>query len=120
MSMTLQKILMLPCAWVKGMWLKKPAPCRILILRRFKQKRDPDHLPPANKWEHAGNQLRKIAHFFASPEAHFAFRVATATMCIAVINELRETQTTFTTRRFFWAQVSCGRMLPVPETDDSL
>jgi len=39
-------------------------------------------------------------------------------MCIAVINELRETQTTFTTRRFFWAQVSRGGILPMPETDD--
>ena len=71
----------------------------------FKQKKDPDHLPPDNAFEHAGNQLRKIAHFFASIEAHFAFRVAVATMCIAVINELHQTQTIFTTHRFFWAQI---------------
>ena len=71
----------------------------------YKQKRDPDHLPPANAFERAGNQLRKVAHFFASNEAHFGFRVAVATMCIAVINELRETQTLFTTHRFFWAQI---------------
>lgn len=71
----------------------------------YNQKRDPDHLPPENAFEKAGNQLRKIAHFFASSEAHFAFRVAVATMCIAIINELRETQQVFTTRRFFWAQI---------------
>lgn len=71
----------------------------------YKQKRDPDHLPPSNAFERAGNWLRMIAHFFASSEAHFGFRVAVATMCIAIVNELRETQAIFTTHRFFWAQV---------------
>ncbi|CAK4034012.1 hypothetical protein DOTSEDRAFT_69660 [Lecanosticta acicola] len=71
----------------------------------YKHRKDPEHLPPQNAWEHFGNQFRKIAHFFRSPASSFGFRVACATMSIAVINYLHDTQTFFTTQRLFWAQI---------------
>lgn len=66
----------------------------------YKKRKDPEHLPPQNAWERFGNKIRKIAHFFRSPASAFGFRVACATMTIAVINCLRDTQTFFTTQRY--------------------
>ncbi|KAK4631867.1 hypothetical protein CLAFUW4_02908 [Fulvia fulva] len=71
----------------------------------YKKKKDPEHLPPQNAWEHLGDQLRNIAHFFASPASVFGFRCACATMTIAIVNYLHDTQTFFTTQRLFWAQI---------------
>lgn len=71
----------------------------------YKKRKDPEHLPPANMWEHFGNQFRKIAHFFRSPASSFGFRVACATFSIAVINYLEPTQVFFTKQRLFWAQI---------------
>lgn len=71
----------------------------------YKKRKDPEHLPPQNSWEHFGNQFRKVAHFFRSPASAFGFRVACATMSIAIINYLSDTQVFFTTQRLFWAQI---------------
>ncbi|EME47794.1 hypothetical protein DOTSEDRAFT_69660 [Dothistroma septosporum NZE10] len=71
----------------------------------YNKKKDPEHLPPQNAWEHFGNHLRNIAHFLASPASAFGFRCACATMTIAVVNYLHDTQTFFTTQRLFWAQI---------------
>lgn len=71
----------------------------------YKKKRDPEHLPPQNAWERSSNILRKIAHFLASPASSFGFRVACATMSIAIVAYLRETQSFFTTERLFWSQI---------------
>lgn len=71
----------------------------------YKNKKDPEHLPPQNAWEHFGNQFRQVAHFFRSPASAFGFRVACATMSIAVINYLHDTQTFYTKQRLFWAQI---------------
>lgn len=71
----------------------------------YKQKKDPEHLPPQNFWERSSDNLRKVAHFFASPASAFGFRVACATMSIAIVAYLRDTQSFFTTERLFWAQI---------------
>ncbi|KAF2161411.1 hypothetical protein M409DRAFT_69769 [Zasmidium cellare ATCC 36951] len=71
----------------------------------YKKKKDPEHLPPQNTWEHFGNQFRKIAHFFRSPASSFGFRVACATLSIGVISFLKDTQVFFTKERLFWAQI---------------
>lgn len=71
----------------------------------FRRRRDPEHLPPQNAWERFTDQFRQIAHFFKSPASKFGFRVAVATMSIAVINCLRDTQIFFTQQRLFWAQI---------------
>ncbi|KAK4546297.1 hypothetical protein LTR36_001974 [Oleoguttula mirabilis] len=71
----------------------------------YQRRRDPEHLPPQNHWERSSDILRKIAHFFASPASSFGFRVACATMSIAIVAYLRETQSFFTTERLFWSQI---------------
>jgi hypothetical protein len=63
------------------------------------------HLPPQNAWERVGDRIRKLAQFFGSPESVFGARVAIATMCIAVVAYLRDTQVFYTQNRLFWAQI---------------
>ncbi|KAI6835187.1 hypothetical protein KC340_g1550 [Hortaea werneckii] len=71
----------------------------------YKQEKDPEHLPPANAWERASDMLRVVAHFLASPASNFGARVACATLSIAIVGYLRDTQAFFTTQRIFWAQI---------------
>ncbi|KAI7081188.1 hypothetical protein KC352_g41377, partial [Hortaea werneckii] len=71
----------------------------------YKQKKDPEHLPPANAWERVSDLLRVVAHFLASPASNFGARVACATLSIAIVGFLRDTQAFFTTQRIFWAQI---------------
>lgn len=81
----------------------------VYLGQAYDQKKDPDHLPPQNPWERVSNYVRIIPRFFASPSASFGLRVAVATMCIAVIAYLRNTQAFFTTQRLFWAQIMVRR-----------
>lgn len=71
----------------------------------YKSKKDPEHLPPANAWEKFGNVIREISHFLRSPESAFGFRAACATMSIAIIAFLRDTQTFFVQQRLVWALI---------------
>jgi hypothetical protein len=71
----------------------------------FKSKKDPEHLPPTNAWEKFGNGIREISHFLQSPESAFGFRAACATMSIAIIAFLRDTQTFFVEQRLVWALI---------------
>lgn len=71
----------------------------------YHKRRDPEHLDPTNKWEKFGDGFRGISHFLRSPESVFGFRVACATMCLAVIAFLHNTQTFYVTQRLFWAQI---------------
>jgi hypothetical protein len=71
----------------------------------YKSKKDPEHLPPANAWEKFGNFIRGISHFLSSSESAFGFRAACATMSIAVVAFLRDTQTFFVEQRLVWALI---------------
>lgn len=71
----------------------------------YQRRKDPEHLPPVNAWEKFGDNLRKISHFFQSPAAAFALRATIATMSIAIISYLRDTQAFATSERLFWAQI---------------
>jgi hypothetical protein len=71
----------------------------------YRAKKDPEHLPPANVWEKFGDFIRGISHFLRSPESSFGFRAACATMSIAVIAFLRDTQTFFVQQRLVWALI---------------
>lgn len=71
----------------------------------YKSKKDPEHLPPANAWEKFGNVIRSISHFLGSPESAFGFRAACATMSLAIVAFLRETQTFFVQQRLVWALI---------------
>ena len=70
--------------------------------------RDPEHLPPATVWEKVTDQFRLIPHFFGSAESAFGFRVATATMCIAIICYLRNSQVFFIEQRLIWGSIMVG------------
>jgi hypothetical protein len=71
----------------------------------YKSKKDPEHLPPANAWEKFGNGIRSISHFLQSSESAFGFRAACATMSIAIIAFLKDTQTFFVEQRLVWALI---------------
>ncbi|MCJ1338840.1 hypothetical protein MMC09_004129 [Bachmanniomyces sp. S44760] len=67
--------------------------------------KDPEHLPPKNAWERFGNQVRGLSHALGSSQSAFGFRVACATMSIAIIAFLRQSQVFFTTQRVVWALI---------------
>ncbi|KAF2156643.1 hypothetical protein K461DRAFT_272706 [Myriangium duriaei CBS 260.36] len=71
----------------------------------YHKRKDPEHLPPETWLERAGDELRKIPHFFRSREATFGLRVALATMCAAIIGLVSPTRTFFIGHRGFWAQI---------------
>lgn len=71
----------------------------------FTSKKDPEHLPPKNAWEKLGNLIRATAAFLRSPESSFGFRCACATMSIAIIAFLRDTQIWFVEQRIVWAMI---------------
>ncbi|KAF2736579.1 hypothetical protein EJ04DRAFT_462988 [Polyplosphaeria fusca] len=71
----------------------------------FKTKKDPEHLPPRNVWEKFGNFIRGISHLLGSPESSFGFRCACATMSIAIIAYLKDTQRFFVEQRLVWAMI---------------
>lgn len=78
---------------------------RVHLGSAYTRRKDPMHLPPANIWERVGDRIRKVAQFFGSSESVFGARVALATMCIAVVAYLRDTQVFYTQNRIFWAQI---------------
>lgn len=78
---------------------------RVHLGSAYTRKKDPMHLPPQNAWERVGDRIRKLAQFFGSPESVFGARVAIATMCIAVVAYLKNTQVFYTQNRIFWAQI---------------
>ena len=71
----------------------------------FGKKIDPEHLPPRNVGEKIGDQIRKIPDFFRSSSSAFAFRVTCASMSIAIINYLHDTQKFFQEQRLLWSMI---------------
>ena len=69
------------------------------------RKIDPEYLPPSNSWERWSNKLRVIPRFFRSPSCGLGLRVAFATMTIAIINFLHDSQSFFDSQRLLWAQI---------------
>jgi len=71
--------------------------------------KDAEHLPPSTAWEKFTDYFRIIPHFFGSAESAFGFRVATGTMCIAIVCFLRNSQEFFIQQRLIWGSimVSC-------------
>ncbi|KAF2452593.1 hypothetical protein BDY21DRAFT_358551 [Lineolata rhizophorae] len=69
----------------------------------YRPRKDPEHLPPTNAIERAGNMLRAMPRFLRSPESMFGLRVACATMSVAIIGYVRQTHHFFIHQRFVWA-----------------
>lgn len=71
----------------------------------YNKNRDPEHLPPTTAWEKIGDQLRRIPQALRSPSSMFGLRVALATMCIAIIGYLEDSQQFYTRQRIFWSGI---------------
>lgn len=71
----------------------------------YRHRKDPEHLPPASAFEKFGDKVRVIPWFLRSFESTYGFRVACATMTIAIIAFLHDTQTFFTKQRLVWALI---------------
>ncbi|KAK6434592.1 hypothetical protein LTR95_009221 [Oleoguttula sp. CCFEE 5521] len=71
----------------------------------FERRKDPEHLPPQNAMERFGNHVRGIPAFFRDPASAFGFRVACATMSVAIINYLHASQTFFQRNRLLWSMI---------------
>ncbi|KAF1957761.1 hypothetical protein CC80DRAFT_442674 [Byssothecium circinans] len=71
----------------------------------FNQRKDPEHLPPANAFQRFGNTVRATSGFLRSSESAFGFRVACATMSIAIMAYLEATQLWFIRQRVVWAMI---------------
>lgn len=70
----------------------------------FGRDRDPEHFPPRNAIQKVGNTVRRIPMFFRGKESQFGLRVAAATMTIAIVCYLRDTQTFFLRQRLRWVR----------------
>jgi hypothetical protein len=71
----------------------------------FGRRLDPEHLPPRNLGEKIGDTIRKIPNFFRTPASAFGFRVTCASMSIAIINYLHDTQQFFQEQRLLWSMI---------------
>jgi hypothetical protein len=69
----------------------------------FNRKKDPEHLPAQNIGERCGDAIRLIPKALRSDASAFGFRVAVATMSIAIIGYLHDTQEWFVAHRALWA-----------------
>ncbi|KAJ5355928.1 Brefeldin A sensitivity protein [Penicillium concentricum] len=71
----------------------------------YKLRKDPEHLPPTTLFERIGDKIRVIPWFLRSFESTYGFRVACATMTVAIIGFLHQTQVFFTAQRLVWAMI---------------
>ncbi|KAK2484316.1 hypothetical protein H9L39_06108 [Fusarium oxysporum f. sp. albedinis] len=68
-------------------------------------KKDLEHLPATNIWQHFGNWLRRILLLLGPKESHFGFRVAAATMTVGILAFLEQTHQFFQDQRLDWAMI---------------
>ena len=68
-------------------------------------RKDPEHLPPTTAWERVGRLPLKLGKFLGSTESTFGFRVACATMTIAIVAFLEDSRDFFLDQRLVWAMI---------------
>lgn len=68
-------------------------------------KKDPEHLPATNWYEHMGNGLRRISGLLKSSESVFGLRAALATVSLALPIFIHQTQRWSTENRVYWAVI---------------
>lgn len=71
----------------------------------YKTRKDPEHLPPENTMQKIGDWFRLIPRLLHSSESAFGFRVACATMSVAIVDLLHDTQAFFVRQRLLWAMI---------------
>lgn len=89
---------------ISGLRLLTISVCRYLG-QGFGKKKDPEHLPPRNAMEKIGEGIRLIPRFFRSESSAFGFRVVCATMTVAILCYLKDTQTFFLQQRLLWSEI---------------
>lgn len=62
----------------------------------FYNRKDPDHLPPANLMETVGDKIRKV-------NAAYGLRGVCAVMTVSIMAFLRDSQSFYSRQRFLWA-----------------
>lgn len=78
----------------------------------FSKRKDPEHLPPRNIWEKIGEYIRLIPRALRSDASAFGLRVSVATMTVAIICFLHDSQQWFIRNRLLWAMI----MVPISMT----
>ena len=76
---------------------------KIHLGESYYAKKDPEHLPPRNWFEAAGDGLLMIPKWLASPASAFGLRAACATMSLAIPLFIRQTQAFSSQNRLYWA-----------------
>ena len=71
----------------------------------FGDAKDPEHLVPATAWQRGSNYFRRFGRSLGSIESAHGFRVACATMSIAIVAYLEDTREFFLEQRIVWAMV---------------
>ncbi|KAA8650394.1 uncharacterized protein ATNIH1004_003078 [Aspergillus tanneri] len=71
----------------------------------YKYRKDPEHLPPDTAFQKFGDKIRVIPSLLRSSESAYGLRVACATMTIAVVAFIHDTQEFFIKQRFVWAMI---------------
>ncbi|KAJ5832694.1 hypothetical protein N7474_001005 [Penicillium riverlandense] len=66
---------------------------------------DAEHLPSETVWEKVTDKFRIVLRLFGSPESFFGFRVAVATMTIAIVAFLRNSQIFYIQQRLVWGSI---------------
>ncbi|KAK4634032.1 hypothetical protein CLAFUW4_01177 [Fulvia fulva] len=78
----------------------------------YSRRKDPEHLPPRNRWERIGDFIRLLPQALRSDASAFGFRVVCATMSIGIICYLEVSQTFCLENRLLWAMI----MVPLSMT----
>ncbi|KAE8350831.1 hypothetical protein BDV28DRAFT_30155 [Aspergillus coremiiformis] len=71
----------------------------------YRNRKDPEHLQPETTFQKIGDKIRLIPAILRTQESAYGFRVACATMTIAVVGLLHDTQSFFIKQRFIWAMI---------------
>lgn len=71
----------------------------------YQNRRDPEHLAPANAWERFTDTFRIIARVLRSSSSAFGLRCACATFTVGIVAYLETTQAFFRNQRLVWAMI---------------
>ncbi|EXJ84277.1 hypothetical protein A1O3_04944 [Capronia epimyces CBS 606.96] len=69
------------------------------------KKKDPEHLPPTTWYQRATGHLNLVPKFLGSPESAFGFRVAVASISVAIIGFIHQTSHFYLAQRGIWAVI---------------
>ncbi|PHH92182.1 hypothetical protein CDD83_8568 [Cordyceps sp. RAO-2017] len=69
----------------------------------FYDRKNPDHLPPANLFERVGDYICQAGSILRTSHAGFGLRGACAVMTILILSFLHDSQEFFFRQRFLWA-----------------